>query len=54
MAKSKRIKALKKKELEEKEKAFLRYINQDEPHFIFATVPGLGTMDITLNKRKVA
>ena len=53
MAKAKRIKALRKKVTKEKEKAFLKLINQDEPHFIFATVPGIGTVDLT-NERRTA
>jgi len=52
MSKAKRIKRLRKEKVtKEREKAFLKFINQDEPHFIFATVPGLGTVDLTNERR---
>ncbi|WP_156968195.1 hypothetical protein [Desulfobacter vibrioformis] len=55
MAKANRIKALRKKEASRQKTDFLKFINQDEPHFFIATVPGLGSVCLeTTNKRRVA
>ena len=56
MAKGHRIKSRRNQKLSKEKKAFLKLINQDEPHFIIATIHGVGSVDITenFNRRKAS